>query len=280
MSQLVLAIVLCAAFLDSIQHLLIKASRDPATMSIMVAVLGGLVGLAVLAVTGLPDPAAYPWLAASVLVGCLYWIALGWAYHTSTLGLVFPLSRGSAVVLTTIGAVALMQEDLSRPQMLTVCAVVAGLVIVAATNARGNLPKVPVLPSLVVGTLIAAFTLIDAVGVRAAGSAIAYCAAIYIGNALGVGGYALLCQRRQLLSFGAGQTAMALGLAILSITIYTMILFALTKAPVALVAALAETSIVFAAFLGLFWLREPARVGRLAGVAIVASGVVILKLAQ
>ena len=279
MTQFVLLVILTAAALDALQHSLIKATSDAVSMALMVAMMGGLVALPVLAATGLPDPAAYPWLVASIALGSLYWVVLGWAYQTHALAVVFPLSRGTAVLTTTIGATVFMGETLSSGQWLTVLIVIVGLAIIAAHATRGRMPVAALAPSLAVALVTAAFMLVDASGVRVSQSPASYAAILYIGNAIGTGLYAFMFQRQRVAMFGPKQVMPALGIAAMSITVYSMILFAFAHAPVAVVAALAETSIVFAALLGVFWLREPARPYHLAGIAIVAAGAVFLNLA-
>jgi drug/metabolite transporter (DMT)-like permease len=280
MTQFVFLVVLSAALLDAVMHSLIKGSRDSFSMSLFVGIFGGLVALPVLAATGLPEPAAYPWLVASVAVGIAYWVLLGWAYQSNSLALVFPVSRGAAVLMTTLGASVLMHETLSTRELLTVGIVIVGLAIVAAHSARGRFTWAGVFPSLIIAVVISAFTLIDAAGVRVSGSAAAYCAVIYIGNAIGVSVYAAMFQRARLSQVAPLIAMPALGIAALSMTVYTMLLYGFTHAPVAVVAALAETSIVFAAIFGVVWLQEPARLGHIAGIAMIASGAAFLQLVQ
>jgi drug/metabolite transporter (DMT)-like permease len=278
MTQFVLLAVLAAAAMDALQHSLIKATGDAVSMALIVAMMGGLVALPVLAATGLPHPAAFPWLVASIALGSLYWVVLGWAYQTHALAVVFPLSRGTAVLTTTLGATLFLGEALSQGQWLTVLTVFGGLAMIATHTTQGRLPVAALAPSFAVALVTSGFMLVDASGVRVSQSPAAYAAILYMGNAVGVGVYALFFQRDRLARFGAPLVIPALWTAALSLVTYILILFAMTRAPVAVVAALAETSIVFAALIGVLWLREPARMGHLAGIAMVASGVVVLRL--
>jgi drug/metabolite transporter (DMT)-like permease len=231
-------------------------------------------------VTGLPDPAAYPWLMASVVLGCLYWIALGAAYQTGALAMVFPLSRGTGVLLTTFGATTMMGETLAPVEMLTVAAVLAGLALVAVNGAPGTFTLRGVGPSLVLAVIIAAFVLVDATGARASGSAAAYCAMLYVGNAIGIGMYAMTVHPGRIARLGRTAILPALSGGALSLVAYALILYGMTHAPIAVVAAMAETSIVFAGIIGVVWLREPAPFGHMAGLAMVAFGVFVLRLSQ
>ncbi len=278
MTHFVLLVVLAAAALDALQHSLIKATGDAFSMALIVAMMGGLVALPVLAATGLPDAAAFPWLALSIVFGSLYWVVLGWAYQAHPLAVVFPLSRGTAVLTTTLGATLFLGEALSLGQWLTVLAVFAGLAMIATHATQGRLPVAALAPSLAVALVTSGFMLVDATGVRVSQSPAGYAAVLYMGNATGIGVYALLFQRKRLARFGAPLVFPAMWVAGMSLTTYILILYAMTRAPVAIVAAMAETSIIFAAMIAILWLREPARLGHLAGIAMVASGVVMLRL--
>lgn len=279
MSFNILALVLLAALLDALQHGLIKSGADPFARSLAVAVAGGAIAAPLLVLTGLPAAAALPWLAASVVIGTLYWIALGWAYQTGALAFVFPLSRGAGVMLTAIGAHVLVGERLDAAAALLLGAILVGLALVTfSVRPAKGLGLSGLIPSACLAVIISTFTLIDALGVRAAGAAMPYCLVLYVGNACGIGAFALIRHRARLMRLPPAVLPGITLSAILSLTAYGLILYGFRHAPVALVAAVAETSIVFATLLGLLWLREPARMSHSLGVAVIAAGVVILRL--
>ncbi len=279
MPYIVLAAVLSAAFLDALQHCLIKSGQDPFARALGVAVVGGVLALPLLFVTGLPAPASWPLLGLSITLGSLYWITLGWAYHSGTLAMVFPLSRGAGVVLTALGGRFILQDRLTSAQSLMLVVMLLGLCLVAfSLRPNGRPTPASLVPTACVAVLTASFTLVDAAGVRLAGSAAAYCLALYLGNALVVGAFALVVHGNRL----AGLPRAALpGLAfsaLLSLVAYVLILFGLQHGPVAIVAALAETSIIFAALLGIFWLRERTSPGHSLGLTAIAVAVLLLRL--
>lgn len=279
MSQVVFLAVLAAALLDAVMHLLLKAERDSHAMSILTGILAGVLGLVALAFTGLPDPSSWPWLALSILWGAGYWLMLGRAYNSGALGLVFPVARGSAVLLSTIIAAIFLNEALTVGEILTVLVILCGLATVAVTALPGNFGPIQLGPTFMLAGIIAGYTLTDAVGVRAAGSAAAYCATLYVGNAMILCLYVASTGTGGIRALGISALPRGVLLALMSAVIYGAVLFALQEAPVAIVAALAETSIVFAAALGYFWLREPARAAHAFGVAVIAGGVGLLHFA-
>lgn len=273
MSQVVLFAVLAAALLDAVMHLLLKRESDCHAMSLLTGMLGGVLGLVALCFTGLPDAASLPWLALSILWGAGYWLMLGRAYDGAALGLVFPVARGSAVMLSTLIAALFMAETLSLAALFTVACIIAGLALVTMNAMPAGFRLRGLGPTLLLAMVISGYTVTDALGVRAAGSAAAYCAALYVGNAVVLATFAAKREAPRMRALGVAALPRGALLAAMSLTIYGLILFALQQAPVALVAVLAETSIVFAAALGYLWLREPARAAHALGVLAIAGGV-------
>lgn len=280
MTSLVFAAVLAAAVSESFLHCLIKGVRDSYAMALLVAILGGIAALPVLAVTGPPTPAAWPWLCASVALGVTYWLVLGWAYQTGRLNVVYPMSRGTAVLMTAAAAGPVLGERLSGGQTATLIVVLLGLGLVTLSAVRRDLTMRALVPSLALALVTTAFMLVDASGARAAGSALAYCAVLYIGNSLGILALSLWNPQLRARLSGLGRSAMPAGMAAAGLSIggYCLILFGMRHAPVGLVAAVAETSIVFVAFLSQLWLREQVRIAHGLGIACVAVGVAALRL--
>lgn len=275
----ILALVLAAAILDAVQHCLIKSGADPFARALAVAMAGGLIAAPLVMIVGLPDAAALPWLAGSVTFGTLYWIALGWAYQSGALAVVFPVSRGSGVMLTVLGSQVLVGERLGLGQATVLGAILAGLALVTfGMRPKDRVTLTTLIPSLCLGLVIGSFTLIDAMGVRVAGSALQYCLALYLGNAVAVGIFAVIRHGPRLARIPPDAVPGIVVSAGLSIAAYAMILFGFAHAPVALVAAVAEASIAFAALLGFVLLHEPARMSHSIGVLVIAAGVMMLRL--
>ncbi len=279
MSQSVFLLILMAALLDASQHYLMKAQHDTVSTSIAIGIAAGLLALPVLAFTGLPDPATWPYLAVSVCFGMLYWITLGWCYQRGNLALVFPVSRGAGILMTTGFASLVLRDPLAPSELLMILVLVAGLGLILWQGLpKGTTGPDQRLPALILAFIIASYTLIDGVGVRLSGSAMAYCATLYVGNALALTGYGAWRLRPALHGLGLAFAPQALGIGALSLITYGLILTAMQHAPIALVAALAETSIIFAALFAVVWLREPLRLGHALGVGIMAAGVISLRL--
>jgi len=269
----IFALVLLAALIDSLQHFLIKSGGDPVQRSLGIAIMGGVLALPLLLITGLPNPESWPVLVMSVLFGSLYWFALGWAYRHHALAVVFPLSRVAGILLTALGGWLLLGDHLNQSQSATLVLILGGLALISLN--RHSLHRMAVVPSLCLAAVIAGYTLMDAAGVRQSGAPLAYCFALYVGNAIVVGAITLPRSGLRPVLTDLPNVTLA---ALMSLTVYGMVLYALAHGPVAVIAALAETSIIFTALIGILWLRESATPRHGIGLGLIAMGVILLRL--
>lgn len=276
MSLEVLLLVLFAAAIHAGWNALVKGSGATAATSRAVAIGAGLVGLALLPFLAAPAPAARPWLVLSAGLQIGYFLLLGRTYRFADLSVAYPLMRGLAPLLVAVASVGIFGERLGLAAWVGVAAIsagIAGLVFARLGGGRG-------IPAAILNAgVIAAYTLVDGHGVRLSGSPFAYAAWEAILTAVPFLAWALVAHvkektRASLRLFlfgllgGAATTAS-----------YALALWAMTRAPVPMVASLRETSIVFALVLGHRLLGEPIGPRRLAAVSVVVAGVVALRLA-
>lgn len=279
----VLAAVLFGALLHASWNALIKGGRDKALDTALIHGLGIVVALPVLLVVGLPPRAAWPYLAASVAVHLGYYVALVGAYRHGDLGLTYPVMRGSAPLLVALASAAVVGEKLAPAAWAGVLAVSGGVLAIGLSrSAAGGHPAKALRYALANAAIIALYTLIDGLGVRAAGNAASYVATLFVFE--GVPYLALVLWRRRAeidatLAHMAGRWKLALAGTAASFGSYAIALWAMTQAPVAMVAALRETSVLFAAALGALWLKEGFGPLRAAGTVLVVAGVMALRLA-
>lgn len=279
----VLAAVLFGALLHASWNALIKGGRDKALDTALIHGLGIVVALPVLALVGLPPREAWPYLAASVVVHLGYYVALVGAYRHGDLGLTYPVMRGTAPLLVALASAAVVGERLSPAAWAGVLAVSAGVIAIGLSrSAAGGHPGKALRYALANAAIIALYTLIDGLGVRAAGNAASYVATLFVFEGLPY--LALVLWRRRAdidatLAHMAGRWKLALAGTAASFGSYAIALWAMTQAPVALVAALRETSVLFAAAIGALWLKEGFGPLRAAGTALVVAGVMALRLA-
>ena len=177
MDPTLVLVVLFAAALHAGWNALIKIRGDRLVVMAVVTLAGSLVSLLAVFLLPLPDPASWPLLALTIVLHTGYHLFLPRAYDHGDLGQVYPIARGSAPLLVALGAFLLAGETLSLLTTLGVFCLAAG-VMSLAFEGRGGLRGSPkaVLYALLTGSIIASYTLVDGLGVRQAGSILAFAA--------------------------------------------------------------------------------------------------------
>ena len=278
MSGTVVAAVLAAALMHAGWNAMLKTRGDAFLSTVAVAVSAGLLCAFALPFVAQPAPASWPYIAASATIHVVYYALLMSTYREGDVSHAYPLMRGCAPLLIAACGMVFMGEHLAPPQWLAICLICAG-VLAMAGHRRGapSGQRRTTLLALASACSIAAYTLVDGAGVRMSGAPGGYTMWIFALAALGVA--ALAGRRRsEALAFVHRNPALPGG-GTMSVGAYWVALWAMTQAPVAAVAALRETSILFATAIALLVLRE--RVGplRLAGAALIACGAVAMRLA-
>ena len=269
--------VLLAALMHASWNVLLKASRDRLLDTVALALGGSVLGALALPFTGSMAAAAYPWMAASLCVHVAYFATLVRAYQHADLSLAYPLMRGLAPVLVALVA-PLFGEPASPALLLGVALIAVGIVLPSLLGYRaGMLQPVGLGYALINAIFIALYSLFDGQGARAAGSPQAYTATLFAFNAWGITALALWLRGPRLLSQLCRRWRFALGGAVLSLGAYGIVLAAMTVAPIAAVAALRETSVIFAALMGTRFLREKMLGTRIGGALLIAAGVVVMR---
>ena len=277
----VLLAVLVAAVCHAAWNAMLKLDVEPIVAVSLISVGCGIVALPVLPFLPLPEPVSWPYVLASLALHLCYYLALAEAYRHGDLGQVYPIARGTAPLMTALGATALFGEILAPTAWAGIAVLSTGILILAFAGGRGlgRLDRRSVLFALLTSATISAYTLVDGQGARLSGSAIAYVAWLLLLDgimmlAFGLwlrGGSFTLAARRNLTMTIAGGALSAIA--------YGTALWAMTLAPIALVAAARETSVLFATLIGILWLGEPVRYTRIAAVALAFTGVLLLRLA-
>jgi drug/metabolite transporter (DMT)-like permease len=279
MSLTVMLAVLAAALLHASWNAIAKAASGKAGDVIAVGIAAGLVAAFALPFLPLPARASWPQLAASAIVHLGYFKLLEMAYRGGDLSVAYPLMRGTPPLITALGAWALLAEPLSPGGWLAVGIIVAGALALAADGLRARHASARTLAIVAANiVVIAVYTLVDGSGVRASGNASSYIVWMFVLTAA-----TLVVARPWLGGQALPQSRGAWGLlaagAVCTLGSYGIVLWAMTLAPIGLVAALRETSIVFGTLIAAAFLRERVSPRRWAAVALVASGAVMMKLA-
>jgi phosphonate utilization associated putative membrane protein len=280
----VVALVLVGALLHASWNALIKSGSDKTLDTALIHVLGVLVAMPLVALVGFPPAVAWPYLLASLVIHIGYYIALVGAYKHGELGLTYPIMRGLAPLLVACASAGVIGESLRPGAWLGVLAISAGVVSVGLSRsaATGGHRGKALRFAFANAGIIALYTLVDGLGVRASGNALAYIATLWLFDGIP---YFLLVLWRRRDDHGAmfrhlrGRWQIAMVGSLASLGSYGIALWAMTRAPVATVAALRETSVLFAALIGALWLKEGFGLQRAAGTLLIVAGVMALRLA-
>lgn len=279
MSTTVLAVILLSALLHASWNAVVRASGDKLLASLHVVCGAAALGLPLLWLLPVPAAASWPWLLASGLIHVVYFALVARAYQGADLGLAYPLMRGTAPVLTAVAAALWLHELPTTLGWLGIALICTGVLALAGRAWwQGLQHPGAAWAALANAGVIALYTLVDGLGVRLAGHALAYTVWLFVLNAAFLLLWVILRRGRGVLSAPAGiWRTMVLGGAG-TLGAYGLVLWAMTQTSIASVAALRETSIVFAALIGAFWLHEGLSRLRLMSALLVCAGAVLIKL--
>ena len=229
-----------------------------------------------LAVVGLPDREAWPFLAVTAVVHVPYMVALARAYDHGDFSLAYPLARGGGALAAAIGGLVLLDDRLSILGWLAVAVVTAGL----TSFVRPGTPAAALRTALFVALMIGTYTVADTAGVRRADTT-SYILATFVGIGVTVTAWGALAGRGADMRASATTTWRRHGTsALASIAAYGLVLVAVRRAPVGYVTALRESSVVLAAVAGWRLLDEGFGRARVASSAVVLGGLVLLVIAR
>ncbi|TIR76937.1 MAG: EamA family transporter [Mesorhizobium sp.] len=217
----------------------------------------------------LPAAAAWPYVVLSAVLQVGYSVFLVAAYRYGELGQVYPIVRGSVPLL-----VALAGQRLAAPELIGVALVACG--IMGLSVGRGRASVTSILYALATGVIIAAYATVDAIGVRVAGDSAAYTAwVLLIYGALLPAAFVGL-RGRLTVDLRAPETRKALSGGLFALLAYGAVVAAFAQGPAGPITAIRETSVVFAAFIGRFFLGEQLTPRRIGACAVVALGAICL----
>lgn len=265
-------LVLLSAVMHAGWNFAVKASADRFLDYTGLAVAGAIVAACILPWLPLPAVASWPWLTTTVFVHVGYYLLLMRAYKHADLSIAYPLMRGSAPVLVALAA-PLAGDALSAGLLLGIALVATGIALpVGIGISRGGVSRTGLAYGFATAAVIALYTLIDGIGARHSGNAVSYTLWLFFLNAWLVldiavwrrGCGAIIHLRRRWMFSVAGS--------VLTMGSYGIVLWAMTVASIPAVAALRETSVIFAAILGAWLLREHMGRWRIVGAFIVAFG--------
>ncbi len=271
--------VLVAALLHAGWNTLVKVGLDRVSTIVLLGIVQAVIAIPILPFVTQPAPEAWIWIAASGFLHTGYKIFLVQAYAHADLSQAYPLARGTAPLIVTVVSVLFLGVTLAPLSLVAIAAISVGILLMAAKGATtGFMNGRALFFALGTAGFTASYTLVDGIGARLAESASGFILWLVIGDAVGTTAYAMWTRGRSV--FPALVPAWKVGVAAgaMSLGSYWIAIWAFTQAPIALVAALRESSILFAILIAAFVLRESVSRWRWASAVAIASGVVLMRL--
>jgi len=280
MENTVFLAVLFAALCHAGWNALIKVGLDPLSTTTLISIGSGVVALVLLPLVGVPAGAAWPWLIASVVIHLFYFASLIESYRTGDLGQVYPIARGSAPLMTATVTTLFVGEKLSLLGWGGIILLVAGVFLLSAHGGREltRIDRRAVGFALMTALTICTYSVVDGIGGRLAGNPNAYSLWLFVGIAMVMLPYALYRDGRDVIP--AMQKYWRRGFAggALQVLSYGIAIWAMTVAPIAIVATLRETSVLFGAAIAVVVLKEALRAVRIAAALLIVCGLVLIRL--
>jgi drug/metabolite transporter (DMT)-like permease len=272
--------VLFAAFCHASWNAMIRLRGDKLVSVTLLVTAAGIMVMPGLFFVPVLRAEAWPYLTASALIHVGYNTCLALAYHHGELTRVYPLVRGSAPLTTPIVSLLFLDEAVERAEAIGIVVVAAGIMALALDRGWRPLLAQPqtLIYAAITSLCITAYTLSDGLGARAAGNAHHYVIWLFTLDMLPMLAMVLLIKRRAFVEAAKENWVAGVAGGALSLVAYWIVIWAFTVAPIPIVAALRETSILFALLIGMLWLGEKVTPMRAASIALVLCGLALMRL--
>lgn len=276
----VMLAVLLGALLHATWNAMIRGSGNRALDTVLVAAGAGALMICVLPFAPLPAPASWPYIIASGTIHVAYFLLVALSYRHGELSFVYPIMRGSAPAVAAIAAALLLAEVPPAGGWLGVALICGGVVLLAGDAWKkrafnGN----AALFAFGTAGIIVIYTLVDGIGVRLSGHAASYTGWVFLLTSIPFAAIFLVHDRAATITYLQQHWRRGLFGGACSLASYALALWAMTRAPIALVAALRETSVIFAVLIAAIVLHERITRIRYLSILIVAAGAAAIKLA-
>ena len=280
MDPFVFGAVLLAAAFHASWNALIKFRLDPFLAIVLIAAAAGVVSLPALALVSVPPLAAWPWLIASVITHCGYYLGLAAAYRSGDMGQVYPIARGAAPLMTALGGAILVGENFSLTGWGGIVLLTSGVFLLSLRGGGelGALNRRAVMFALMTAVTICCYSLVDGIGARTAGNAHSYALWLFVIDGAFITCFALAVRGTGAIPAMATYWKSGLIGGVLSLTAYWIVIWGMTVAPIALVASLRETSVLFGTVIAVVFLKEPLRPTRIFAAVLIVCGIALIRL--
>jgi drug/metabolite transporter (DMT)-like permease len=273
----VFAVVLFAAALHASWNAIVKGSPDKLLMTVLVTAAAAVIAILTLPWLRQPAPASWPFILTSSLLQIIYFVLVARTYHLADMSEAYPLMRGTAPLLVTLVSVVGLKANLAPLMCLGVAVICFGILSMAWEGRHKD--RRGIASALLNAVVIAAYTLTDGIGVRRSGAPAAYTLWIFLLASVPLAIWAIRTRRASSAHYVRDHWHLGLIGGLGTVASYGLALWAMTLAPIAVVAALRETSILFGTVISALVLKERISVGRFVAACTIALGAAVLRLA-
>jgi len=267
--------ILFAALLHAGWNALVKVQGDRLVVMATFSLFGSLFSLLFVPFVSFPASSSWLWLGITIILHTVYHLFLAAAYEHGDLGQVYPIARGSAPLLVALGAYLFAGEQLSPVSAVGVLCLASGVMTLAFEKGSG-LKQNPraIMFALMTGVMISSYTVVDGIGVRSAGTALGFAVWMSIGDGVLTFAVVYLLKRGQGAILSRRYLKLGMIGSVMQTGAYWIILWAVMTTPMAMVSALRETSVLFAAVISTFLLHEGFGVWRFISAGLVTLGLI------
>lgn len=280
MSGFVFLVVLLAALLHATWNALVKGGADKSAGMAAVVMGQGLSGLLLLPFAPPIEWTCWPFLVTGVALHLGYQLFLIQAYKIGDLTQVYPIARGASPLLVALGTAVFLGATFNWMELTALCAISIGIASIALVRRQdGQFSLMAGLLALVTGMFIAAYSIVDGQGARIAGTALGFFGSLTVANAVAFAALARVFRPGLLRRACTAWRLAAIG-GVASFTAYVLVVWAFTQAPIALVAALRELSIIFALIIGVSFLNEKLDLKKVISTTLTLAGAAFLRMSR
>lgn len=246
----------------------------------LINIFAGIIGLPLLVWTGLPAAASWPWSALSLAIHMAYTFTLSEAYRRADMSVVYPIARGGAPLLTAFVSLVWLGDPVSAGGMVGIGLLAAGILLMTLRFGPQAHPVdgKGVGFALLTAVIICCYTMSDGMGARASGNALAYSALLFVLNGFIPLPLLWALRGRDALAPLRGFLVPGFFGGTMGFASYAIAIWAMSIAPIALVAAVRETSVLFGAAIAVLFLGEPLRINRIVAAVLILAGLALIRL--
>ena len=278
MTSTVFSLVLTAALLHAVWNSMTKSSGKPELTIASYQLVGTIVCIPLAIWLPLPNTSCWPMIIGSVIIHNFYYFTLAQAYRFGDLSQVYPIFRGSAPILVACGAAIFAEEHLSIASIIGISFISLAIVSLAFRSTTfGQMPPKALIWAVITATLIASYTVIDGIGVRASDNPLSYIVWLFILEVVPIGTILLITKRPEWTKYFLENQLKIFAGGVSSSLAYGMVIYAMGLGAMAIVSSLRETSVIFAAIIGVIWLREPFGTARIRAAMMIFVGILLIR---